>query len=276
MEKKDKFLPKVTVIIPTYNRADIIHRAINSLKNQSLKEWKAIILDDASTDYTFEVVEKVMNSDSRFYYYRMQQNMGICHVLNQALQLVDTEYMVQLDSDDWLENHALECLVKTMENEPDSTALIYGNYKIWKSEDKGKLVKVRGFRSSEKYDLVSYVPMVYPRFYRTASLRQVGGWETNDKYNGRFMEDRRILYKLIEKYDFRWVDEHLYNLSRINPNRLTAQENINKYGEVKKEIVLRTLLKWGNEYTAEFVSENQYNQGQGWLKIKLIPNQKGD
>ena len=194
--------PKVTVIIPTYNRADIIHMAITSLKEQSLTDWKAIIIDDGSTDHTHAVIADAVKEDARFSYFRMQQNVGICHVLNQALRLTDTEYMVQLDSDDWLEKTALERLLATMENEPKTTALIYGNYKIWKSKDGGKLVRVRGFRSTDKYDLISYVQMVYPRFYRTACLRDVGGWLANDKYNGRYMEDRRIMFKLIEKLIF--------------------------------------------------------------------------
>lgn len=267
-------LPKVTVIIPTYNRAGMIHRAINSLKEQSLKQWKAIIMDDGSTDNTQQVIEELIINDKRFTYFNMEQNVGICNVLNQALKLVDTKYMVQLDSDDWLEKIALERLLQGMEAEPDSTALIYGNYKEWESLEEGNLVTVREFNSSDKYDLISYVPMVYPRFYRTACLRKVGGWEVKDKYNGRFMEDRRILFKLIETYNFRKVDEHLYNLSRFHSTRLTTDDNIDKYAEIKKELVLRTLKKWGDEYRPIFSYQNKKSEKKSWLRIKLMPNKK--
>lgn len=269
-------VPKVTVMIPTYNRADVISRAIESVMKQSLHNWKALIIDDGSTDHTEAVIQPYLQKDGRVSYYRMPENKGICHVLNHAMNLVDTEYMCQLDSDDWLEEKALEMLLQKMEAESKTTALAYGNYQSWWSDGRIHLQKLREFRSADKYELIIYSPMMYPRFYRMACLQEVGGWETNDKYNGRYMEDRRILFKLIEKYDFVWVDEHLYNLSRLTNDRLSSLNNKEKYLELKKELIIRTLERWGGEYVPVFISESEKKKGQGWLPTQLVPNKKMD
>mgnify|MGYP005839339833 CR=1 FL=1 len=260
---------KVTVVIMTYNREKFIQRAINSVVNQILKNWKLLIMDDCSTDNTKDIIEPFLKQDNRITYYRLPKNVGICRVLNQALKLVDTKYMVQLDSDDWLEEIALEKLLNAMEKEKDDVALAYGNHKVWKSEEKGKIKKQRSFTTEEKYELLCHPEVYYPRFYRTQCLRDVGGWNENDKYNGRYMEDRRIQFKLIEHYHFLGVDEHLYNLNRYIKKRQTSSENRHKYIELKKELIVYYLQKWGEEYTPEFSI-----QEARWLRTTLIPKEK--
>lgn len=258
---------KVIAVIPTYNRAALLETAINSVRNQTITNFKILVIDDGSTDNTQEIVNSYIEADRRISYYRMPQNMGICRVLNKALELVDTKYMIQVDSDDWLQPEAIETLLLAMENQPSTTALAYGNFKIWHKPNQGTLYKNRSFTSSQKYELICQqgVPTC-PRFYRTACLHKIGGWKINDKYNGRFMEDRRIMYHLIEHYDFLWVDKYLYNLTRFRKEHLATDENAPKYAEIKKDLILYLLKKWGNEYTAKF-STNE----NGWLLTELEP-----
>lgn len=260
--------PLVTVVIMTYNRAHLIKKAINSVLNQTLKNWKVLIIDDGSTDDTMKTVEPFLKKDNRIDYYRLAKNLGICRVLNIALKIVDTKYMVQLDSDDWLENNALETLLLAMENADENVALAYSNHKKWKSQDHFKLVKQRSFSKEQKYEFLCH-STVYPRFYRTDCLRKVGGWEIDDQYDGRYMEDRRIQFKLIEQYDFLWVNEYLYNLNRITDERQSSYKNQHKYVELKKEFIQHYLKKWGDEYTPKF-----YLNEKGWLRTELIPKIK--
>lgn len=264
--------PKVTVVIPTYNREILIRKAIESVLKQTLKEWKLLVIDDASTDKTRDYIEQLQQVDKRINYFRMSQNSGICKVLNTALKLIDTEYMVQLDSDDWLEPEALDVLLREMENASSKTALAYGSFMKWKQEGKntGDIHKGRSFFPSDKYEFICHNKEICPRFYRVSCLREVGGWDINDSYEGRYLEDRRIMFKLIEKYEFLCIDQVLYNVRRFeNVNRLTLPENRRKYIQVKKEIITRTLKRWGSEYLPEFSISKK-----GWLKVKLRPYKK--
>lgn len=257
---------KITVVIPTYNRAELIHKAVASVLKQSMPSWKILIVDDGSTDHTREVIDEFLRADSRISYYPLARHIGICHVLNEALKLVNSKYLVQLDSDDWLEDTALEKLFSKMESADNNTAVAYGNHYVWKSKKKRLLKRQRSFQMTDKYELICHIQMVYPRFYRTSCLREVGGWDTNDRYKGQYLEDRLILFKLIEQFNFLWVDQPLYNLSRIPTNRLTSDDNRSKFNEVKKDLIIRTLKKWGNEYVPKFSNEGK------WLRTELMPN----
>ncbi len=256
---------KVTVVIPTYNRADLIEKAIKSVLQQTIPHWKLLIVDDASTDHTAKVVSAFLQADSRISYYRMPNNCGQAHALNQALQLVDTKYMIQLDSDDWLANTALERLVSGMEQEPDTTAMAYGNHTVW-TKSGPRVQPVERFTRTDKYKLLCYGPPLCPRFYRTSCLRAVGGWDTNDRFNGRFVEDRRIMFKLIGQYDFLWIPESLYNINRYVDHTKQLTHHVQACNEVKKQVILRTLKNWGDKYVPKF----SYVRN-GWLKTTLFP-----
>ena len=93
--------PKVSVIIPTYNRENLIKRSINSLLSQTNQDFEIIIADDASTDNTAEVIKSFQSDKIR--YFRLEENSGQCVSRNRAIQMARGEYIGFLDSDDeWL------------------------------------------------------------------------------------------------------------------------------------------------------------------------------
>jgi glycosyltransferase involved in cell wall biosynthesis len=89
---------KVTVIIPTFNRADIISRAINSVLKQSYKNWELIIIDDGSIDDTKEIVKPLLK-DKRIKYF-FQKHKGVCAARNLGIRKAKGNYIAFLDSDD--------------------------------------------------------------------------------------------------------------------------------------------------------------------------------
>jgi len=95
--------PKVSVIIPTYNRADLLPRAIDSVLNQTYRDLELIIVDDGSTDNTKEIVEKYQKKDERIKYLWEENYGGPARPYNLALKQCQGEYIAFLDSDDvWL------------------------------------------------------------------------------------------------------------------------------------------------------------------------------
>ncbi len=89
-----------SVIIPTFNRARFIGRAINSVLNQSLKELEVIIVDDGSTDETEEIVQSFNDSRLTYIY---QDNAGVSSARNTGVENANYDYIAFLDSDDeWL------------------------------------------------------------------------------------------------------------------------------------------------------------------------------
>ncbi|MFN5794283.1 MAG: glycosyltransferase family 2 protein [Bacteroidota bacterium] len=97
-------MPFFTVIIPTYNRADLIEVAINSVLQQSFTDFEIIVIDDASQDDTEKVVGKF--SDIRIRYIKNELNIERSRTRNKAINLAKGNYITFLDSDDYyLENH---------------------------------------------------------------------------------------------------------------------------------------------------------------------------
>ena len=98
--------PLVSVVIPTYNRADLIDRAINSVIEQSYKNLEIIVVDDNSQDKTAEVVNSL--GDNRIHYYYHNTNLGGSAARNTGVNKSQGKYIAFLDSDDvWLP-HKLE------------------------------------------------------------------------------------------------------------------------------------------------------------------------
>ncbi|RKI40091.1 glycosyltransferase family 2 protein [bacterium D16-51] len=101
----------VSVIIPVYNTGLYIARGIRSCISQTYKEIEIIIVDDGSTDNTWEIVKSFARKDSRVKAFH-QENFGVSAARNAGLSHARGDYIIFLDADDWLEKDAVEYLLK--------------------------------------------------------------------------------------------------------------------------------------------------------------------
>jgi glycosyltransferase involved in cell wall biosynthesis len=257
--------PLFTVVIPLYNRESYVAKAIRSVIRQTYKGWKILIINDASTDGSAAIASK-FTMEGSISLINLKTNVGISKVLNIALKHVTTPYFVQLDSDDWLEPNALEKLANACGTHPEA-ALVYGNSKLW-LENKGKLtlkknIRHRQYKTKMEF-LIHFDFMLTPRCYKTAALKEAGGWDTNDPYEGRIMEDRRMCMKLIDRFPHHWVNQKLYNALK-HGHQLTGANNIKKRNVLRKRLVLTYLKKWGNHHQPVFGYTSS-----GYLIVKKI------
>lgn len=93
-------MPFFSVIIPTFNRATILPRALKSILNQSFSDWELIIQDDGSTDNTASIVKDFLD-DKRINYFR-EVNKGVCAARNLGSEKATGKYIAFLDSDDYV------------------------------------------------------------------------------------------------------------------------------------------------------------------------------
>jgi glycosyltransferase involved in cell wall biosynthesis len=101
---------KVSIIIPTYNRAHIIAETLDSIFTQTYQNWECIVVDDGSTDHTEAIINKYLSKDNRFkFYYRPDNHLkGANACRNLGLEKSKGEYVMFLDSDDICESFCLE------------------------------------------------------------------------------------------------------------------------------------------------------------------------
>lgn len=97
----------LTIFTPAYNRAQLLKRAYESLKRQTNKEFKWLIVDDGSTDDTKETVKAFIEEGAIDITYHYQENGGKMRAHNTGVRLCDTELFVCLDSDDYLTDNAV-------------------------------------------------------------------------------------------------------------------------------------------------------------------------
>ena len=106
-------MKKFSIIIPVYNVEDYIKDCLESVKKQTFKDYEVIVVNDGTKDQSMDIVKnydvKVIN----------QENQGLSGARNTGAKEAKGEYIIFLDSDDWIENNLLEEISKALEDNPD-------------------------------------------------------------------------------------------------------------------------------------------------------------
>lgn len=108
--------PKVSVIVPTYNRADRLERALNSIVSQTCQDFELIVVDDGSTDKTYQL----MKSFPKAQYFYIKKNSGVSKARNVGLAFAKGELICFLDSDDLWKEKKIQIQSLWLENNKDS------------------------------------------------------------------------------------------------------------------------------------------------------------
>ena len=112
--------PPLTVVVTSHNRAELIVSSLESVLASSFREFRLLVLDDASTDGTVEAVRRLAETDSRIRIEVNATNLGQFANRNRAIQLVDTPYLKFHDSDDLMYPHCLEVLMRLIASSPEA------------------------------------------------------------------------------------------------------------------------------------------------------------
>lgn len=115
--------PKVSVLMTVYNMSDYLHESVNSVINQTLSDFEFIIVDDCSTDDSWNILSKYFDEDNRIILIKNSENIGPAQSSNKALKIAKGEYIARLDADDIALPDRLQQQVDYMESNP-SVALV--------------------------------------------------------------------------------------------------------------------------------------------------------
>lgn len=170
-----------SVIMPAYNAQKFINKAIESVLFQTYQNVELIIVDDASTDTTREIVLKYAEKDNRVAYYKLSKNQGCAYARNFGLEKAKGEYIAFLDSDDYWSKDKLQkqiIAIKTRRN----TILITA-YKM--IDEKGKIIKRRNIKSTITYsDLLKENSIIFStvlcRFTDIKDIKFKSDWYHED------------------------------------------------------------------------------------------------
>lgn len=173
----NKYMEKVTVIIPVYNVEEYIETCLSSVIGQSYKNLEIICVDDCSTDSSYAICCKVKKKDTRIKVLQNESNSGLGYTRNVGVDAANGQYLYFLDSDDWIPEYAIEhLLAKSVESDSDMTVGAMSNYNQQTEE------YITGWRDVDQaialdtYLNWSMCNKLFKRtFYKENSIRQYTG-----------------------------------------------------------------------------------------------------
>ncbi|MFD1848471.1 glycosyltransferase family 2 protein [Oceanobacillus bengalensis] len=234
LDKLETGYPSLSVLISNYNMEKYIDIAIVSCLLQNETPNQILIIDDGSTDGSDERIKK-WNDEKRVNVFH-KKNEGKARALNYLLPHVTSNFVLELDADDWLDPDAITTIKKYLVELSDNISLLYGNLRKWKQITNGIMFKgvATGKSIHAKADLLHYHFPLGPRIYRTSSLRKVGGFPVIEYENGRLYEDVSMLNRLINSSQFCYQDFTVYNV-REHQESIT-KNNLAKWQQFKKNL----------------------------------------
>lgn len=174
----DEYSQLVSVIIPTYNRSDLLKDAVMSVFKQTHRPIQCIIVDDGSNDDTAIVVDELnlLNNASFEIKYIFQHNSGSQVARNKGTDAASGEFIQYLDSDDLLYPHKLEKQLAYIKNHPECDA-VFGD---WESGTTQAKVLIKGYIS---HDFISQMLTLersianFSILMRRQLVKKIGSWD---------------------------------------------------------------------------------------------------
>lgn len=171
---------KISVLMPVYNGARYLPAAIESILDQTYRDFEFIIIDDHSTDDSARILACYRAQDARIQVHRNGQNLGIAHTLNRALDLAKGEYIARMDSDDISLPQRFERQVEFLDAHPEVGVVGTQTRTI---DDDGHLAPQHYWEQSTSpaclvWHLLYATPLCHPStMMRPACLRAVKGYD---------------------------------------------------------------------------------------------------
>jgi alpha-1,3-rhamnosyltransferase len=223
--------PLVSVVIPSYNHAQFLSEAINSVLGQSETNLELIIIDDGSSDNSVEIIEKLISKyPERNITCIARDNLGLCRTLNEGLRLVKGKYFAYLGSDDRWHPDRLKLQLAVLEDSGADVAACYCDCDIIDSE--GNFLNRAGamfkYRAGDIYSEIlwgRFMPMSPTGIFRTEVVRVVGGFDESHA-----VEDKDLWLRIAREHLIAYVDEPLASWRVHGSNTSKSLEVMQKYG----------------------------------------------
>lgn len=135
----------ISIVIPIYNAEKYLEECLNSIKNQTYKNFEVIMVNDGSKDDSETICMNFLRSDSRFRYLK-KENGGVSSARNVGLDNVEGDYITFIDADDWVDENYLDLLITTVKK--NHSDIVVSSYKQFNNID---IFYLRAYSLQEKY-----------------------------------------------------------------------------------------------------------------------------
>ncbi|REC71661.1 glycosyltransferase [Chryseobacterium rhizosphaerae] len=231
---------KFSILIANYNNGKYFRDCYNSLVNQTYENWEAIIVDDASTDDSVEVIKSIIKDDPRFKLYHNAVNQGCGFTKRECMKYAEGELCAYLDPDDAIYTQALE---KTINEFANTTDIVATYSQMMLCDD--NLVPDKIFASTKQVYNSRYFfncPIQFAHFFtfkKEAYLKTSG---INPAL--RSAVDQDLYLKILEYGDVKYIKEPLY-LYRLHSDGISQHSSKQGAKESFAKVIYDTMKRRG-------------------------------
>lgn len=261
----------VTIGLPFYNNGKTLKNAIKSVLLQTYKNWELIIIDDGSTDDSFQIAEYFATQDARIILIKDEINKGLVARLNQIIDMASGKFIARMDADDMMMPEKLEKQMEYFARNPSVDVLATASYTI---DEKDQPIGIRGvsdiyIRSGK--DVIKGSPLIHPTILVKAN------WYKQNKYDGNYprAEDYELWCRTFESTVFHRITEPLFfyregnvSLSNYTLSMKTLRKIIRVYGDTHLSRTEQTI-----ELLKTHIKTNMYRIF-GFFKLQYVLSSK--
>lgn len=237
----------ISIIIPAYNVEKYVKKCIDSVINQTYKKLDIIIVNDGSTDNTGNILDDYAIKDNRIRIIH-KENGGLPNARNRGLKYVKGDYVMFLDSDDWLEPSCCELIIKEIQNE-NADLVFFEYYKEFKNKSvrmqtyphEKLLYEVNGLKEFFLYDMRTIT--AWGKIYDAKIIKDCVFNESL-----RTAEDVEFNYRVYDR-----VTKAIYVKTALLHYRILEKSAIHGYdSQIEEKIipVLECLYDWSKKEKA--------------------------
>ncbi|MDQ0198774.1 glycosyltransferase family 2 protein [Neobacillus ginsengisoli] len=191
--------PKISIIVPVYKIEHYIHKCVDSILAQSFKDFELILINDGSPDDSGKICNEYSVKDSRIKVIH-KKNGGVSSARNAGIDLATGEYILFVDSDDWIEKDALDTLINQLKLEK-SDSIIFGSVKDLYTEQKLIKSELNGVHKKVNIN-VSDLGSNFVYLFNTVGL--LASWMY--LFKAKIIKDHKLYFNeslvLYEDFDF--------------------------------------------------------------------------
>lgn len=207
----------ISVIIPVFNVEKFVEEAINSIRNQTYKNLEIIIIDDASTDNTYNIIKKLEEEDSRIITYRNNKNSKIVESLNFGISKAKGKYIARMDGDDTCSPNKLYEQYLYLQNHPE-ISLVGTNLNV--IDEKGNYIFTAS-KCNSPYKMSKYIKYASPIAHIWMTTKEI--YNKIGPYRMPGVEDYDFLLRLLSNgYLIANINDSLYNVRIRNGNTIST------------------------------------------------------
>ena len=208
-------MPKISVVMPVYNGEKYLREAIDSILAQTFKDFELIIVDDASTDRTAEIITSY--SDERIVYLKNDKNLKISDTLNKGIENSHGEYIARMDADDVSLPERLEKQAEFLDTHKE-VYLVGCSIEIFGEETENQKRTFSEDFSKVKTDMLFSSPFAHPSVMMRSSLFHGEKLKYRAEFNG--LEDYVLFFEIAKSHKVCAIPDCLFKY-RIHGGQIT-------------------------------------------------------